>query len=98
MFKDSIWYPKDKTRSALLTIIIGMVAVHESSVFGLLHQETLVLGWLPAQLFYDVLYNVVGVGVIYAVYRSVRVPDGASAAASDRDASADLHPITEGSD
>ena len=45
-----------------------MIVLHQSELFGLMDSELLFLGWLPAQIAYDVLYLLVGVGILCTMY------------------------------
>lgn len=68
MIGDSFWSPTRPKRVVLLVAVLGMVVLHQSELFGLMDSELLLLGWLPAQIAYDVLYLLVGVVILYAMY------------------------------
>lgn len=74
MFRDSFWWPDRPLRAAVLVVILAMVVLHQSELVGLLDSTTLVGGWLPAQLAYDVAFNLAGVVVLYAMYRLAPEP------------------------
>jgi uncharacterized membrane protein YuzA (DUF378 family) len=68
MIGDSFWTPTKPKRAVLLAAVVLMVVFHQSGLFGLIDSTTLVFGWLPAQLAYDIAYLLVGFGILYAMY------------------------------
>lgn len=74
MLRGSIWYPNTARSIAFLTVVILMIVLHQSQFVGLMDTTTLVFGWLPAQIAYDVAFNLVGVGVLYVLYRAAPEP------------------------
>lgn len=74
MLRDSFWYPTTVRGGGLLLTVVAMIVLHQSEFLGLVDTTTLVFGWLPLQLAYDVLFNLVGVVVLYAMYRAAPTP------------------------
>lgn len=74
MLRGSIWYPNTPRSVAFLTVVVLMLAVHQSQFVGLMDSTALIFGWLPAQLAYDVAFNLVGVGILYVMYRAAPEP------------------------
>ena len=67
MFKESVWYPSSPRNAAVLVMLVGMVLLHHTSLFGLT-DAGLLFGWLPIQLAYDLAYTVLAVLLLYWVY------------------------------
>lgn len=74
MLKKSFWWPSEPRRALVLLVIVVMVVLHQSEVVGIVDSGTLVLGWLPIQIAYDILFNLTGVVVLYAMYRLAPEP------------------------
>lgn len=74
MIGDSFWSPTRPKRVVLLASVLVMVVLHQSELLGLMDSEMLVLGWLPAQIAYDIVYLLVGVGILYAMYLTAPQP------------------------
>ncbi|WP_440991842.1 hypothetical protein [Haloarchaeobius baliensis] len=74
MLKESFWWPDEPRRGLVLLVILAMVILHQSEVVGIVDSTTLVFGWLPIQLAYDILFNLFGVVVLYAMYRLAPEP------------------------
>lgn len=75
MIRGSIWWPTDPKRAALALTIPLLFVLHQSELFGMMDATTLVFGWLPPQLAWDVGVTLVGVVVAYAFYTQVPEPD-----------------------
>ncbi|MFC6723672.1 hypothetical protein ACFQE1_04585 [Halobium palmae] len=74
MLRGSIWYPNSLRSIVFLTVVTLMIVLHQSQFLGLTDSTTLVFGWLPMQLAYDVAFNLVGVVVLYGMYRAAPEP------------------------
>jgi len=74
MLRGSIWWPDTPRSIAFVAVVALMIILHQSQFVGLMDSTTLVFGWLPAQIAYDVAFNLVGVGVLYALYRAAPEP------------------------
>ncbi|QLG61263.1 hypothetical protein [Halorarum salinum] len=77
MLRDSFWYPNTARGFGLLVVVVGMVFLHQSEFLGLMDAGTLVFGWLPIQLAFDIGFNLVGVLILYAMYRAAPTPPAA---------------------
>lgn len=69
MFKGSFWYPNSVSQALLLLAVLLMIPFHQSEIFGLMSTSTVIFGWLPLQLAYDVAYMLVGVGILFIMYQ-----------------------------
>ncbi len=65
---DSFWTPKSPVRAALLVSVLTMVVLHQSELFGLMDAQTLLFGWLPIQIAYDIAFLLVGVVILSVMY------------------------------
>ncbi len=74
MFRGSIWYPNSLRGITFLGVIVLMVVLHQSQFLGLMDSTTLVFGWLPMQIAYDAVFNVIGIGILYVLYRAAPEP------------------------
>lgn len=74
MFRGSIWYPNSLRGITFLGVIVLMIGLHQSQFLGLMDSTTLVFGWLPMQIAYDALFNVIGIGILYVLYRAAPEP------------------------
>ncbi|RQG87936.1 hypothetical protein EA462_13825 [Natrarchaeobius halalkaliphilus] len=74
MLKGSFWYPQTVPRAILLLGVLIMIPLHQSELLGLMSTSTLVFGWVPLQLAYDVTLILSGVVVLYAMYRMAPEP------------------------
>lgn len=74
MLRGSIWYPNTARSIVFLTVVVLMITIHQSQFLGLMDSTALVFGWLPMQLAYDIAFNLVGVGILYAMYRAAPEP------------------------
>ncbi|WP_049990220.1 hypothetical protein [Natrinema salifodinae] len=45
-----------------------MVVLHQSELFGLMDAQTLLFGWLPIQIAYDIAFLLVGVVILSVMY------------------------------
>lgn len=68
MIGDSFWAPKRPVRIALLGAVLAMVVLHQSELLGLMDSQTLVLGWIPMQIAYDVAFLLVGTVILAVMY------------------------------
>lgn len=68
MIGDSFWTPKQPVRIALLGAVLAMVVLHQSGLIGLMNSQALILGWIPAQIAYDVAYLIVGTIILAVMY------------------------------
>jgi len=68
MIGNSFWTPKRPVRIALLGAVLAMVVLHQSELFGLMSSQTLILGWIPVQIAYDVAYLLVGTAILAVMY------------------------------
>lgn len=71
--RDSVWFPQSRDRAIVLATVIAMVVLHHSALLGLM-DAGLLFGWVPVQLAYDVVYLLLGVGILYWI--AAMVPDG----------------------
>lgn len=69
MFSTSFWAPNTPRKIAILGVIGLMVVLHFTELTPVYDSTYLVFGWLPLQLAYDIAYHLVGVGIIYVLYR-----------------------------
>lgn len=92
LFRDSVWYPNTPESVVVITLLVGMTALHHTGLLGLT-DAGLLFGWLPVQYAYDLGYTVLAVVLLYWVY--TLSPD--VSAERDRTATADAAP-SEGSD
>lgn len=74
MLRGSIWWPNTLRSIVFLIVIALMIVLHQSEFVGLMDSTGLVFGWLPMQLAYDIAFNLVGVGILYALYRAAPKP------------------------
>jgi hypothetical protein len=74
MIDGSFWRPTSAKRGILLAMVLAMIVLHQSGLFGITESTALLFGWLPAQLAYDIAFNLVGVGILYAMYRAAPEP------------------------
>jgi hypothetical protein len=74
MLGDSFWIPRNGQRAVLLLGIVAVIVLHESSIVGLMYDTTLVGGWLPVLIVYTLGYQILGIGITYAVYRMIPDP------------------------
>lgn len=63
------WAPTNWKQALLLLAVLLMVVLHQSELLGLMGTTTLLFGWLPLQLAYDILFGLVAVVVAYGIYR-----------------------------
>lgn len=77
MFKNSFFYPDSLEKAILLVLILLMIPLRQSEIFGLMDSTALVFGWVPAQIAYDFLYVTAGtLLVVYIVAKHAsRVPE-----------------------
>jgi hypothetical protein len=68
MVTNSFWTPKEPVRIALLGAVLAMVVLHQSELIGLMNSQALILGWIPAQIAYDVAYLIVGTVILAVMY------------------------------
>lgn len=68
MLKGSFWYPDSLRQVALLGAIGAMIVLHQSEVVGLYDSTTLLFGWIPAQIAYDMAFNLVGFLILAVMY------------------------------
>lgn len=68
MLKGSFWYPNSWKHAALFAAVCAMVVLHQSELVGLYDSTTILFGWLPAQIAYDMAFNVVGFGILIVMY------------------------------
>lgn len=68
MIGDSFWTPKTPVRAALLASVLAMIVLHQSELLGLMDSQTLVFGWLPMQVAYDIAFLLVGVVILSVMY------------------------------
>ena len=68
MFKNSFWYPNSPKRALLLALVPLMVVAHQSELVGLYDSTTLLFNWLPAQIAYDISFNLVGFVILVVMY------------------------------
>ncbi|RQH02322.1 hypothetical protein EA472_03205 [Natrarchaeobius oligotrophus] len=54
--------------------MLVMIPLHQSELLGLMSTSTLVFGWIPLQLAYDVTLILSGVVILYAMYRMAPEP------------------------
>lgn len=74
MFKGSFWYP-DSGKSIIVLALIGiMIVFHHSELVGLYDSTTLLFGWLPAQIAYDMAFNLAGFGILVLMYYLAPTP------------------------
>lgn len=74
MLRDSFWWPNSPKQGLLFLAVVLMIPLHQSELFGLMDSGVQVFGWLPMQLAYDILFNLVGVVILYAMYRFAPEP------------------------
>lgn len=74
MFKGSFWYPGTWKGKLVLVAVLVMIPLQQSELLGLMSSQYLVGGWLPLQLAYDFSYQLVGVVILYAMYRMAPSP------------------------
>lgn len=65
---DAFWYPTLDKRGALLALAIVLFALHFDELFGLASNSTLLFGWLPIEMGYQILQGVLHVGFMYLLY------------------------------
>lgn len=74
MIKNSVWWPADAKRAALLASVPLLIILRQSELFGLYDSTVLVFGWLPIQLAYDAALLLLAVVIGYAFYTQVPEP------------------------
>lgn len=74
MLRGSIWYPNTARSAAFIVVIALMILLHQSQFLGLMDSTTLLFGWLPVQIAYDIVFNLIGVGILYGMYRTAPKP------------------------
>lgn len=77
MFKNSFFYPDSLEKAILLVLILLMIPLRQSEIFGLMDSTALVFGWVPAQIAYDFLYVTAGtLLIVYITFRyASRTPE-----------------------
>ncbi len=65
---DSFWTPKTPVRAALLGSVLAMIVLHQSELLGLMNAQTLLFGWLPLQIAYDIAFLLIGVVILSVMY------------------------------
>ncbi len=68
MFKGSFWYPNSWKHATLFAAVCAMVILHQSELLGLYDSTTILFGWLPAQIVYDMAFTIVGFGILIVMY------------------------------
>lgn len=68
--RDGFWYPNNFRQVVGLLAVIVLVLLHESSLVGLMNAGV-VLGWLPTQLAYDIVYVAASTGLLYWMYTTL---------------------------
>ncbi|WP_435362864.1 hypothetical protein [Haloarchaeobius sp. DYHT-AS-18] len=82
MLKDSFWWPSSSSRGVVLAAVVLMIPLHQSELLGLLDSQVLLFDWLPMQLGYDILFNLIGAVILYAMYRLAPEPPASALAES----------------
>lgn len=95
--RDSVWFPQSRDRAIVLATVVAMVVLHHSELLGLM-DAGLLFGWVPVQLAYDIVYLLLGVGILYWI--ATMVPDGseehASTTRTNESSSVEATDTTEG--
>lgn len=94
--RDSVWFPQSRDRATVLATVTVMVVLHHSGLLGLMNAG-LLFGWVPIQLAYDVVYLLLGIGILYWI--ATMVPDGPEEQPStipDESSSTEATDTTEG--
>lgn len=68
--RDGFWYPNNLHQTIGLLAVIALILLHESSLVGLM-DAGVVLGWLPTQLAYDIVYVAASTGLLYWMYTTL---------------------------
>lgn len=68
MIKGSLWYPNTGKQAALLVAVCAMVVLHHSELVGLYDSTTILFGWIPMQIAYDMAFNVIGFAILVVMY------------------------------
>lgn len=68
------WLPTNGKRAGLLLLVVAMVVLRQSELVGLMNSTTLVFGWIPMQLAYDIAFGLVSALIVYAIYRAAPEP------------------------
>lgn len=68
MFKSSFWYPDDWKQGILLLAVLLMIPLHQSELFGLMESTAIVLGWIPAQIAFDIAFNIIAIVILILMY------------------------------
>lgn len=74
MLKGSLWYPDNGKKAALFIAICAMIVLHQSELVGLFGSTAIVFGWLPVQIAYDMVFNLVGFGILVVMYYLAPTP------------------------
>lgn len=68
------WVPTNWKRAVLLLVLLALVLLRQSEIVGLMGSTTLVFGWLPAQIAYDIGIGLVATLLAYGLYREAPEP------------------------
>jgi uncharacterized membrane protein len=74
MLKSSFWYPTSGKQGIALLAVLSMIPLHQSELFGLMDSTVIVFGWIPAQLMFDIVFNIVAVAVLILMYYIAPAP------------------------
>lgn len=64
---NSVWYPSSWRQLTVPVLVILMVLLHQSELFGLM-DAGVIFGWMPVQFAYDVGYSLFAVVLLYWTY------------------------------